>query len=45
MRLMKKGNRLLHAEKHANKVAIKIKLAMAREMVGFAWESLNAVAA
>lgn len=41
MRLMKKGNRMLHAGKHANKV----KVAMAREMVGFVWESLSAVAA
>lgn len=41
IRLMKKGNRLLHAGKHANKV----KIAVAREMVGFVWESLNAVAA
>lgn len=41
IRLMKQGNRLLHAGKHTNKV----KVAMAREMVGFVWESLNAVAA
>ena len=39
-RLSKKGMRLLHAGKHANK----IKVACAREMVGFVWESLNAVA-
>lgn len=41
VRLMKKGNRLLYAGKHVNKV----KVAIAREMVGFVWESLNAVAA
>lgn len=40
-RLNKKGNRLLLSGKHANKV----KVACAREMVGFVWESLNAVAA
>lgn len=39
-RLVKKGNRLLHAGKHINK----IKVACAREMVGFVWESLNKVA-
>ena len=37
----KKGNRLLIAGKHPNKV----KVACAREMVGFVWESLNEVAA
>ena len=36
-RLCKKGNRLLLAGKHPNKV----KAACAREMVGFVWESLN----
>ncbi|MGK5086618.1 IS110 family transposase [Bdellovibrionota bacterium FG-2] len=40
-RIYKKGNRLLHAGKHPNKV----KVACAREMVGFVWESLNKVAA
>jgi transposase len=40
-RLTKKGNRLLLAGKHPNKV----KVACAREMVGFVWESLNRVAA
>jgi transposase len=40
-RLNKKGNRLLLSGKHPNKV----KVACAREMVGFVWESLNAVAA
>jgi len=40
-RLNKKGNRLLLAGKHPNKV----KVACAREMVGFVWESLNAAAA
>lgn len=40
-RLNKKGNRLLLAGKHPNKV----KVACAREMVGFVWESLNTVAA
>ena len=35
--LNKKGNRLLLAGKHPNQV----KLACAREMVGFVWESLN----
>ncbi len=37
-RLSKKGNRLLRAGKHHNKV----KVACAREMVGFVWESLLA---
>jgi hypothetical protein len=36
-----KGNRLLIAGKHPNKV----KVACAREMVGFVWESLQKVAA
>jgi len=36
-RLSKKGNRLLLAGKHPNKV----KVACAREMVGFVWESLR----
>ncbi len=40
-RLNKKGNRLLLAGKHPNKV----KVACAREMVGFVWESLNRAAA
>ncbi len=40
-RLNKKGNRLLMAGKHPNKV----KVACAREMVGFVWESLNRAAA
>jgi transposase len=40
-RLNKKGNRLLIAGKHPNKV----KVACAREMVGFVWESLNCAAA
>jgi hypothetical protein len=40
-RLNKKGNRLLIAGKHPNKV----KVACAREMVGFVWESLQKVAA
>ena len=40
-RLNKKGNRLLIAGKHPNKV----KVACAREMVGFIWESLNKAAA
>jgi len=40
-RLNKKGNRLLEAGKHPNKV----KVACAREMVGFVWESLNKMAA
>ena len=40
-RLNKKGNRLLLAGKHPNKV----KVACAREMVGFVWESMNKVAA
>ena len=40
-RLNKKGNRLLLAGKHTNKV----KVACAREMVGFVWESLNQAAA
>ena len=39
-RLNKKGNRLLLAGKHPNQV----KLACAREMVGFVWESLNQAA-
>jgi transposase len=39
-RLNKKGNRLLIAGKHPNKV----KVACAREMVGFVWESLNKTA-
>jgi len=40
-RLNKKGNRLLIAGKHPNKV----KVACAREMVGFVWESLHKAAA
>ncbi len=40
-RLNKKGNRLLLAGKHPNKV----KVACAREMVGFVWESLYQTAA
>ena len=40
-RLAKKGTRMLYAGKHVNK----IKIACAREMVGFVWESLNKVAA
>jgi transposase len=40
-RLNKKGNRLLRAGKHPNKV----KVACAREMVGFVWESLRMAAA
>ena len=40
-RLNKKGNRLLLAGKHPNKV----KVACAREMVGLVWESLNLAAA
>jgi len=40
-RLNKKGNRLLLAGKHPNKV----KVACAREMVGFVWESLHQAAA
>jgi transposase len=40
-RLNKKGNRLLLAGKHPNKV----KVACAREMVGFIWESMNRAAA
>lgn len=40
-RLSKKGKRLLFAGKHPNKV----KIACAREMVGFIWESLQSVAA
>lgn len=40
-RLNTKGNRLLIAGKHPNKV----KVACAREIVGFVWESLNKVAA
>ncbi len=39
-RLAKKGNHLLLAGKHPNKV----KVACAREMVGFVWESLNQAA-
>jgi len=39
--LNKKGNRLLMAGKHPNKV----KVACAREMVGFVWESLHKAAA
>jgi len=39
-RLNKKGNRLLIAGKHPNKV----KVACAREMVGFVWESLHKAA-
>lgn len=39
-RLSSKGNRLLLAGKHPNKV----KVACAREMVGFVWESLNLAA-
>jgi transposase len=38
-RLAKKSNRLLFGGKHRNKV----KVACAREMVGFVWESLRAV--
>jgi transposase len=38
-RLYRKGNRLRMAGKHVNK----IKVACAREMVGFVWESLRAV--
>lgn len=40
-RLSKKGSRLLDAGKHPNKV----KVACAREMIGFVWESMNKVAA
>ena len=40
-RLTKKGNRLLLTGKHPNKV----KVACAREMVGFVWESLHRAAA
>jgi transposase len=40
-RLHKKGHRLLRAGKHPNTV----KVACAREMVGFVWESLRKVAA
>lgn len=40
-RLTKKGSRLFIAGKNVNK----IKVACAREMVGFVWESLNKVAA
>jgi len=40
-RLAKKGTRMLYAGKHVNK----IKVACAREMVGFVWESLRAAAA
>lgn len=39
-RLSRKGNRLLLAGKHPNKV----KVACAREMVGFVWESLHQAA-
>ena len=39
-RVNKKGNRLLDAGKHPNKV----KVACAREMIGFVWESLNQAA-
>ena len=39
-RLSKKGNRLLLAGKHPNKV----KMACAREMIGFVWESLHRAA-
>lgn len=39
-RLNRKSNRLLLAGKHPNKV----KVACAREMVGFVWESLNVAA-
>jgi transposase len=39
-RLYKKGSRLLRAGKHTNKV----KVACAREMVGFIWESLSEAA-
>jgi transposase len=39
-RLSSKGNRLLLAGKHPNKV----KVACAREMIGFVWESLNLAA-
>jgi len=40
-RLNKKGNRRLLAGKHPNQV----KVACARAMVGFVWESLNLAAA
>ena len=40
-RINKKGNRLLDMGKHPNKV----KVACAREMIGFVWESLNQLAA
>jgi len=40
-RTHKKGHRLLQVGKHPNKV----KVACAREMIGFVWESLNEVAA
>ena len=40
-RVSKKGGRMLQAGKHPNKV----KVACAREMLGFVWESLNRVAA
>lgn len=36
-----KGNRLLDADKHPNKV----KVTCAGKMIGFVWESLNKVAA
>ena len=39
-RLYKKGNRLLHAGKHRNKV----KTACAREMIDFIWEALQKAA-
>lgn len=39
-RLHKKGSRLYHAGKHVNK----IKIACAREMIGFVWESLTLAA-
>jgi len=39
-RLYRKGQRLLNQGKHPNKV----KVACAREMVGFVWESLMSVA-
>ena len=39
-RLYQKGHRLLSREKNRNKV----KIAMAREMVGFIWEALRKAA-
>ena len=39
--LYKKGHNLIHRGKHTNKV----KVACAREMLGFIWESLNKAAA